>query len=461
MRTKRGTSLAALAGAGVLWGTTVPLTKVSLDWLGPGWLTVLRFGVATLLLAWPARRKLRAAVTPGVLAWGAFGYGAVIVVQNAGIARTSVSHAALLVGALPILVALIGLGLGRARVGRLSWLAFLIALGGVALVAAGGGGSATLAGDGLVAASVLLCAAFLVAQPGMLAGRDPMAVTAVQFAAATLAALPAAGWLEGVPSAPAGSGVLLAVAGLVLGGTLVPFTLFAYGQSRVAPEVAGAFLNLEPLVGALAGAVVFADPVGPVQLVGATAILGGIGLSVAVALARPVPYRLGGRAGGGGADPVIPARPAAERGPTASEPASGPASGSVRTGGPAGRIASSSAVAIAHRYSTARVARSSTVVGVPRPTASRPTARATPSGSAGASPAMAQRRRVDPPAAARHTMASTTAATASTLAPACTRSATVDRSYGGSGHPAEQGSVPETVPRAPAEISSTHPTRVR
>jgi O-acetylserine/cysteine efflux transporter len=38
-----------------------------------------------------------------------------------------------------------------------------------------------------------------------------------------------------------------------VGGTLLPFTLFAYAQGRVSPEVAGAFLNLEPLVGAVAG----------------------------------------------------------------------------------------------------------------------------------------------------------------------------------------------------------------
>jgi hypothetical protein len=69
------------------------------------------------------------------------------------------------------------------------------------------------------------------------------------------------------------------VVALALLGTLAPFTLFAFGQSRVSAEVAGAFLNLEPLVGALAGAVAFGDPVGLVQVAGGLAILGGIGLS--------------------------------------------------------------------------------------------------------------------------------------------------------------------------------------
>jgi hypothetical protein len=51
------------------------------------------------------------------------------------------------------------------------------------------------------------------------------------------------------------------------------------GQSRLPAEVAGAFLNIEPLVGAVAGVVVFGNPAGPAQLGGGAAILGDIALS--------------------------------------------------------------------------------------------------------------------------------------------------------------------------------------
>ena len=72
---------------------------------------------------------------------------------------------------------------------------------------------------------------------------------------------------------------MLAVVALAGFGTLLPFTLFAFGQSRVPAQVAGAFLNLEPLVGALVGAAAFGDAVGVVQVAGGAAILAGIGLS--------------------------------------------------------------------------------------------------------------------------------------------------------------------------------------
>jgi drug/metabolite transporter (DMT)-like permease len=201
-------------------------------------------------------------------------------VQNAGIARTSVTHAALLIGAVPVLVAAIAAVWYRTVAAPVAWFGFVVSLGGVGLVTVGGGGSgATLSGDGLVLVSLLLSATVTVAQGRLLTGRDPVAVTAVQFLGATLGALPVAVFTEGVPAVPAGAGAVLAVAALALGGTLAPFTLFAFGQSRVPAEVAGAFLNLEPLVGAIAGAVAFGDKVGLVQVAGGLAILAGIGLS--------------------------------------------------------------------------------------------------------------------------------------------------------------------------------------
>jgi O-acetylserine/cysteine efflux transporter len=301
----RGTAIAALTAAGVLWGLTVPLSKLALDWLGPAWLTVGRFGVAAPLLALVARRRLRSAITAAVAAWGALGYGAVILVQNVGIERTSVSHAALIVGAAPVLVAGITAAAGRGASGPVAWLGFALALSGVGLVASGGGGSAAAGGDALVLLSVALSAAAISVQPQLLADRDPVAVTAVQLGAGALLALPAALACEGLPPAlPASGWALPAVLLVSSAGTLLPFALFAYGQARVAPELAGAFMNLEPLVGAMAGAAAFGDKFGAAQLAGGLVLVTGIALS---ALPR--------REGAGVSEPRA-GRPACTRRPT-------------------------------------------------------------------------------------------------------------------------------------------------
>jgi len=99
MNTNRRHAVAALIAAGLLWGTTVPLSKLALEWLSPGWLTAVRFGLAAAVLLAVARRRghgqaqqsaqasaqasaqgsaqpsaLRQAFTPAVLAAGALGY---------------------------------------------------------------------------------------------------------------------------------------------------------------------------------------------------------------------------------------------------------------------------------------------------------------------------------------------------------------------------------------------------
>jgi drug/metabolite transporter (DMT)-like permease len=287
--TSQARAVAALAAAGVAWGTSVPLSKAALSWLPPGWLVVARFGLAAaVLLATVDRAALRAALRWQVLAWGAAGLGGSVLIQNAGLARTSVTHAALVIGAGPVLVAVIAAAWHHSVARPVAWAGFAISLGGVAVVAAGRGGGASGAGDAMVLVSVLIVATMTVAQRRLLEGQDPAAITAVQFLGAALAALPVAACTEGAPPVPPAGGAcvlaILAVAGLTAVGTLAPFTLFAYGQHKVPTEVAGAFLNLEPLVGALVGVVAFGDPAGPRLLAGGAAILGGILMSSLPAL---------------------------------------------------------------------------------------------------------------------------------------------------------------------------------
>jgi O-acetylserine/cysteine efflux transporter len=328
---RRHSALFALVAAGLLWGLTVPLSKLALDWLPGGWLTVVRFAAAAPLLALVSRRDLRRAFTPKILFAGAVGYGLVVMLQNAGIHATSVSHAALIIGAVPALVALISAVTGKGSTGPLAWAGFALALAGVGIVAGGGGGGATLGGDGLMLASSALSATFVVVQSQLLRGQNPIAMTAVQMFAGALAAMPNA-IVEGVPAAPASLAPVAALLALILAGTLLPFALFAWGQSRVAPQLAGAFLNLEPLVGATAGAVAFGDPFGPVQLLGGLVILSGIALST-VPRRTPVAARVpADRRHAGRTHRTRPVRPSAPRDARHLPHSEGPRRGSYVSG---------------------------------------------------------------------------------------------------------------------------------
>jgi drug/metabolite transporter (DMT)-like permease len=274
-------ALLALTAAGLMFGLTVPLSKVALGWLDPAWLAAARFGLAAPVLAVIARRTLRAAITLRVAAWGAGGYGAMVVLQNLGVERTSVTHAAIIFGAVPVFVAAGAALSGRAVAGPAAWPGFGVALGGVALVA-GSGGAASVSGDLLILASAILGSALIVVQGELLEGRDPVAVTAVQMGAAGLFSL-----VFAAPTPlPTGAPVLpeaIALAALVSVGSLIPFSLYAYGQARVSAELAGAFVNLEPVVGVAAGVLAFGNPFGAWQALGAVFVLGGLALSASAA----------------------------------------------------------------------------------------------------------------------------------------------------------------------------------
>lgn len=102
----------------------------------------------------------------------------------------------------------------------------------------------------------------------------------MQFAAGALLAVPFAIAGRGVVTAPAHATPVVALVALTAAGTVVPFWLFAHGQARVPGELAGAFVNLEPVVGAAVGWIAFGDVAGAAQLADAVAVLAGIALSV-------------------------------------------------------------------------------------------------------------------------------------------------------------------------------------
>jgi drug/metabolite transporter (DMT)-like permease len=130
-----------------------------------------------------------------------------------------------------------------------------------------------------VFASAVLSALFIYLQPRVLGDRDPAAVTAAQFTGGLLVSIPLALLAEPAPAAAASAGSVAALLGLATVGTVLPFWLFAHGQSRVSAQQAGAYVNLEPVVGAAVGWLAFGNPATIVQILGAAGVVLGILLS--------------------------------------------------------------------------------------------------------------------------------------------------------------------------------------
>ncbi|MDX6740774.1 EamA family transporter [Actinocorallia sp. A-T 12471] len=88
---------------------------------------------------------------------------------------------------------------------------------------------------------------------------------------------------------PTGTAPLLAVGALIFAGTLLPYWLFAYAQAWVAPDLAGAFLNIEPVIGFGIGVAAFGDPFGPLQITGVLAVALGLILTALPQPPNPIP----------------------------------------------------------------------------------------------------------------------------------------------------------------------------
>jgi drug/metabolite transporter (DMT)-like permease len=140
----RGRAFAALAVAGVLWGTGFLFGKWALAELTVGQMVLYRFLFASVGFApavWsglrnPAKRPRRRDL--GLISVAAvIGVPIQFLIQFAGLARTTVSHASLMVGALPVLLAAGSAMFAHEHVTLRRWIALVASTIGAALIAFG------------------------------------------------------------------------------------------------------------------------------------------------------------------------------------------------------------------------------------------------------------------------------------------------------------------------------------
>lgn len=268
----------ALASAGLFWGLGFPLGKLALREVEPAHMVLLRFVVASVLalpfaLATAESRALFRS-WPVLLA-GAL-YGVAFIVQFEGLAGVTVTLAALLVGAMPALVAVAAYTMGE-RVTRASWIGVAAATIGAALIAGKPGGAGTAIGITLSLLSLLIFLAWMLALKRVSAAASAMAVSAVTLVVATLTILPIALLLHGPPPLALGTVSWSGIVGQGLLSTFLATAAWQYGSARVDSASAGVFINIEPLIGAAVGISLFGDPARwPLLLGGALIVIGSI-----------------------------------------------------------------------------------------------------------------------------------------------------------------------------------------
>jgi len=221
--------------------------------------------------------------------------------QFHGLARTTVSHAALMVGAMPVLLAAAAAlfapkGSKEERLDRFSWLALCGSTVGAVLIALGGSrglaahGEPSPIGDLMVVVSLFVALAWILLSKKLMRTHSPPVVTAYTILSGTLmlAVWTLGPWMlspfthaKATPP-PFAALSLTAWMALAISGLLCTATttlLWNWGIHRVPAARAGVFLNIEPALGSWLGVRLLGEHLGPYAWAG-----GGLILAAAITL---------------------------------------------------------------------------------------------------------------------------------------------------------------------------------
>jgi drug/metabolite transporter (DMT)-like permease len=282
------TRLAAVlrvVAAGACWALAAIIAKTAFDrGVSPGRMAEARVLVALVALALillVTRRDLFRP-PPGTLpAMAAFGLCVALVngAYYAAIDRLAVGVALSLQYTGPVLLLGWAAITGSRSPGRGAWFAAGLTLAGAVLVSQAFRGFGTLNGFGIVAgvASAFFFAGYLLtAEAAGRKGVDPATVLVWGFVFAAIAWGVAAPWWSWPVAKLADVHVALAVLGVGLLGTLIPFFL-AVGAVRVlSPAAAGIAATVEPPFAAAFAWIFLSQHLSPVQLMGGGLVVAGV-----------------------------------------------------------------------------------------------------------------------------------------------------------------------------------------
>lgn len=294
--------------AGCLWGTGFYFGRLALNEMGVEPMVLYRFlfasvGLLPVALAHCGRLRLTGAERRQLLLCAFLGTPVQFLLQFHGLALTTVSHASLMVGALPVLVAgaaalFAPKGSKEERLNWFGWTALCASTVGAALVVLGGshgpsthgGEQPSLAGDLLVLVSLFAALAWILLSKKLMQTHSPAVVTSYTTLSGTLML---AVWVLGPwllsplthikaappPFAAVSSTAWMALAASGLLCTATTTFLWNWGLHHVPAARAGVFMNLEPALGACLGVKLLGEQLGPFAVLG-----GGLILGAAVAL---------------------------------------------------------------------------------------------------------------------------------------------------------------------------------
>jgi len=279
VKSDRSRILLALGSLYVIWGSTFLGIRFALEGFPPLLLAGLRFVVAGgVTYAWS---RLRGAPAPTRIEWrSSLVVGTLLVAANACvvIAEQWVSSgiAAVAIGSVPLWVALFA-GLFGRWPSRGEWIGLAVGLAGVAVLQTGGDLRASPAGAAVLTVSCVSWALGSIYSRRLPLPKGLMGSGAQMLAGGTVLLLAGIVRGERIVEAPATSAVL-ALAYLIVAGSIVGYSAYQYLLSKVRPTLAASYAYVNPVVAVGLGAAVAGEAVAPRAVGALVLILGGVAM---------------------------------------------------------------------------------------------------------------------------------------------------------------------------------------
>ena len=245
----------AIAVTLIFWASAFAGIRAGLDAYSPWHLALLRFLVASLVLA------LYAAAThmrlpdwrdlPAIAVSGFLGITVYHTALNYGEVSVTAGAASLLIASAPVFTALLAITILGERIGARGWAGIGISFAGVAVIALGEGKALGLElGALVVLLAAIATSIFTVVQKPYLAKYTPLEFATYTIWTGTLFMLPyTPGLAEQVVSAPVASTLAVVYLGVFPGA--IAYTTWAYTLSRVSASKAASTLYLSPVLATL------------------------------------------------------------------------------------------------------------------------------------------------------------------------------------------------------------------
>jgi drug/metabolite transporter (DMT)-like permease len=284
----------ALATVYLVWGSTYLAIRVTDRTMPPLLMSSVRFLIAgTALYVFASRGRAR----PTLREWGAAAIvgAALLLVGNGGVAwaetRLESGLAALIVAIIPLWVAVMDrLFFGR-RLSRTAVIGLVIGFAGVALLVRPGGGGDAFAALALVVTTSAWAGGSLYAR-GATLPESPLLAAAMQMLTASVflaVAGLALGEASDVHASSFATKPMIAFAYLVVVGSLIAFSAYAWLLKNVRISVVSTYAFVNPVVAVALGTVFLAEPIGWTTVIAGAAIVVAVVLIVTARPPKPVP----------------------------------------------------------------------------------------------------------------------------------------------------------------------------